>query len=649
MKARMQRGKPGWVSALGTWLLWATSLQAEPLALRQSLPAPADARCPTPAPVVRQLLSDRSSVRDRPAQVFVASDLVPGSSGQIMAYRLSANGNALNAVPAWDTARPGALGQAGLWYTATPSASHGLPGYRAFAQQFQARPTMLYAGGSAGLLHGFDAATGQERLAYVPRGVLPTLPWLTASPPGSSRPLTVDGPVFTGDANTGTNAQPEWRTLLVGSLGRGGKGYFVLDVSDPANFGGSDAAATKVVRLDRSEGSDPDIGHLTGHPVRDSFLPHHSPQITQLNDGRWAVLLGNGANSANEDPVLLVQYLDGGSPNLRKIPAASGDSGQALGNGLATPRPVDLNGDGSADVVYAGDLQGHLWKFDLLSSNPADWGVAFSGPRCTLCTPLFQARNAQGRPQPITAAPVVGPEARSGGLVVAFGTGRLLTDSDDTDTAVQTVYAVLDHTRYQPQPQTPALLRLDPSAPAPSPVTGGRSALRERRLSGTRLNSGTPEAGPGFWTLAEGQARVAYTGADTVQGWYLDLPETGERVLQAPEFLDGSQILQVRSRVPAALVPSATACPTAEDRGFLTLLGLTQGLAPSLPLLDANGDGRYQTQGDRGANRTSTRSTWWGLACPQGQCQVEGAAPQTARTLAPLPKPPRTLQWRQLQ
>lgn len=649
MKARMQRGKPGWVSALSTGLLWAANLQAEPLALRQTLPAVTSTTCPAPTPVVRQLLSDRSSVRDRPAQVFVASDLVPGSRGQITAYRLSASGNALNAIPAWDTARPGPLGQAGLWYTAAPSASHGLPGYRAFANQFQGRPAMLYAGGSAGLLHGFDAATGQERLAYAPRGILTKLPALTESPSGSPIPLTVEGPVVTGDANTGTSAQPDWRTLLIGSLGRGGKGYFVLDVSDPASFTTSGAVTAKVVRLDRSDSSDPDLGHITGSPVRDNFLPHHSPQITRLNDGRWAVLLGNGANSANEDPVLLVQYLDGGSPSLRKISAATGNSGQAVGNGLSTPRSVDLNGDGSTDVVYAGDLQGHLWKFDLLSSNPADWGVAFSGPRCTLCTPLFQARSAQGQPQPITAAPLVGPEARSGGLMVAFGTGRHLTESDDTDTAVQTVYAVLDRTRYQPQPQTPALLRLDPGGPTPSPVTSGRSALRERRLSGNRVNREGTDGSTGFWAMVQGQARVATTGADAVQGWYLDLPEAGERVLHAPEFLDGSQILQVRSLVPAALIPSATPCPTAEDRGFLTLLGLTQGLAPSLPVFNAHTDGGPQNPGNRGPNRTSTRSAWWSIACPTGQCQLEGTTPEAARTLAPLPKPPRTLQWRQLQ
>lgn len=47
----------------------------------------------------------------------------------------------------------------------------------------------------------------------------------------------VDGSPFTGDvdiANTPDgNHEPDWRTLLVGSLGAGGKGFFILDVTKP--------------------------------------------------------------------------------------------------------------------------------------------------------------------------------------------------------------------------------------------------------------------------------------------------------------------------------------------------------------------------------------------------------------------------------
>ena len=94
-----------------------------------------------------------------------------------------------------------------------------------------------------------------------------------------------------------------------------------------------------------------------------------------------------------------MQYLDGGR-ELLVIPAQSGDK---LGNGLAAPRPLDVDGNGTADVVYAGDLLGNFWKFDLTRADPARWGVADWGGSTvcqpgggTTCQPLMTAVDATG-------------------------------------------------------------------------------------------------------------------------------------------------------------------------------------------------------------------------------------------------------------
>lgn len=42
-------------------------------------------------------------------------------------------------------------------------------------------------------------------------------------------------------------------------------------------------------------------------------------QITRTNDNRWALITGNGYNSANELPALLIQYLDS-TKELKIIP-----------------------------------------------------------------------------------------------------------------------------------------------------------------------------------------------------------------------------------------------------------------------------------------------------------------------------------------
>ena len=162
-----------------------------------------------------------------------------------------------------------------------------------------------------------------------------------------------------------------------------------------------------------------------------------------MNNVRWALITGNGYNSTNGRPVLLIQYLTGADTSVDKITAAS-TGANATDNGLSTPRPVDLNGDGTVDVVYAGDLKGNMWKFNISNKVSSNWGVALGG------NPLYIAKDSTDTRQPITSAPNVRTNKSVGGMMVAFGTGRNVTDGDRSDrTSVQTVYAVLDETKYK--------------------------------------------------------------------------------------------------------------------------------------------------------------------------------------------------------
>ena len=75
---------------------------------------------------------------------------------------------------------------------------------------------------------------------------------------------------------------------------------------------------------------------------------------------------------------------------------AKSDTGAGGDNGLPAPGGADTNGDGKVDFVYAGDLGGHVWKFDLSGATVASWVVAYGGD------PLFSAVNGTGKAQPIT-------------------------------------------------------------------------------------------------------------------------------------------------------------------------------------------------------------------------------------------------------
>jgi type IV pilus assembly protein PilY1 len=416
---------------------------------------------------------------------------------------------------------------------------------------------MLYVGANDGMLHGFDAASGDEKIAYIPEGLHDRLGELTR--PGARHLYYVDGSPFTGDLYLGSPGSREagrWRTFLAGFLGAGGKGYLVLDVTDPRAFEASNAA--RIVVLDRTgaPGLDPDIGHMFGEPVMEASDPSISRQITRLNNGRWALVMGNGYNSDDEKAVLLIQHLDG----ARELVKIAADTQPGGSNGLSSPRLIDLDGDGTPDLAYAGDLQGNLWKFDLSAASPTDWKVAFAG------VPLFVARDAtHAARQPITSAPAwhLHPE---GGLMIAFGTGRLLTGADRADTQVQTLYGIHD--------DTPIVRRTPAQAAARGGAlefgSGTGPILRGREELVTQAVKHDPQADAGTFS-----SHAMHSGGQGPRrGWLVDLPLPRERVLHNPTWFEGD-LIDVWSTVPARDEASQGGAPS-----YRNTLNIVDGSAP---------------------------------------------------------------------
>jgi len=567
--------------------------------------------------------------------------------------------------------RQGDIINSDVWYTGAPAGDSLLKGYAAFVRSYKNRPGMLYVGGNDGMLHGFAAADGTEKLAYVPRGVIPTLKNLTATTYNDNHRYFVDGTPMTGDVDLNGGMQdpqasgydtytPNWRTMLVGTLGAGGKGYFVLDVTNPtaaAAPSGSAPAFTEtnaanLVVLDRSRGTtepapncdalssgaektacllavdeDKDIGHITAKPVTDDNDDMRATQITRMNDNRWAVVMGNGYNSANQRPVLLVQYLDG-DKKLVRIPAAgtvaeppSPGTGIAADNGLGAPRLVDLNGDGRIDIAYAGDNLGNLWKFDLTSSTASNWVVAFGGaPLFTASGPAALNGTTRPKVQPISAPPTVrandrmktvgtganAKNVRVGGMMVAFGTGRNVGRTDPESVDVQTLYSVLDNTRYR-EVGTGAAKRLEvhpgggscpngaDCVPTPTALGAGVTTAKLAKQVIEELNSG--ELG-GIKPADTSNELKLETWAN-FNGWYVDFPAVGERLLKSMKFYDSSNLMTVYSQVPAKgsnVDPSVESCESVsvdEERQYRSFINIMDGKAPSVAVVDANNDGKF--------------------------------------------------------
>ena len=443
------------------------------------------------------------------------------------------------------------------------------------------------------MLHGFNANTGQEVLAYVPSGLFGstvTSPLRSLTQANYTHRYFVDGSPFTGDANIALTGAANWRTLLVGALGAGGKGYFVLDVTNPANFVNPGTAASNVVLLDTTAGTNADIGHIFAPPVVNELAGARSEQIVRVNDSgtsgyRWAVILGNGFNSTNQRPVLLVQYLDG-TRTLKPIVASTAATHTGQGNGLGAPRTVDLNGDGKVDVVYAGDLKGNLWKFDLTSKSSSDWKASFSN------NPLFTALDDSSTPQPITAAPVwkVGPDGT--GIQVLFGTGRNITSADAGSTAVQTVYSLWDQSTF--------------AASGGSVTVTDATRIEDSRDDAlVEQTQNAAVASDRFFTTSSNAVEYKRTDVNAPRGWYFDLPVSRERVLGNP-LLFGGPVVRLNSLAPTASEEGETCAMDAiRSVGILNFFNIYSGKPPATPVfgeIDGNrgyfGSGESTSIGD---------------------------------------------------
>lgn len=282
---------------------------------------------------------------------------------------------------------------------------------------------LVYCGANDGMLHAFNAETGQERFAYVPNLVFENLRLL--ADPGYKHKFYVDLTVSIKKGE-GILGGVGHKTLLVGGLGKGGKGYFSLDMTG-AKAISTEAELSSRVLWEFPKYADSDIGYSFSKPL-----------IVKSNSSSypWVVIFGNGYNSESGKSALYIINPATGEL-IKKIDADMGPE-----NGLSSPVAIDATYDGTVDFVYAGDLQGKLWKFDLSDKNAGQWKVAYhqdSAPQ-----PLFQASGPTGTIQPITIRPDVMYHPDKHGFIVCFASGKFIGDSDFDDNSIQSVYGIWD-------------------------------------------------------------------------------------------------------------------------------------------------------------------------------------------------------------
>nr|WP_315429638.1 PilC/PilY family type IV pilus protein [uncultured Albidiferax sp.] len=451
------------------------------------------------------------------------------------------------------------------WVQGPPSANfqeYQNLGYQTFANNSSNmnRTKLLWVAANDGMLHAFCAeeeggicpsgAGGKEVFAYVPgmlanrlneipmqRGTTGRTRVLTANyttntpevQPSSTVWAYVDGSPFTADVKTnivpavGSTAETgTWKTMLFGTLGRGGRGVYALDVTSPSTLNTAESNPNSIFQWQFTRDDDNDLGYQ----INDSSINPNTLQanpVVKLNNGKFGLVMGNGYESANGKAVLFILFVDGPSSatglwtgQYVKLVADNTSYTGTNKNGLMGLTWLDRDNNGTADVVFAGDLKGNLWKFDISSAVVTNWGVAYKGTG-NVNRPLFTAQysatsgnTTTTTPLPIVSAPEYVYPAFDG-LVINFGTGVSLESTHYPNTAMpQRFFGVWDR---------PSFAASAASGTGPM-IRSDLSTLVTRTYA--RDSSGVVTATPNSTTGGVS----TYTAIDWTakDGWYFNFP-----------------------------------------------------------------------------------------------------------------------------
>jgi type IV pilus assembly protein PilY1 len=459
----------------------------------------------------------------------------------------------------------GDIVNSGIAYVAAPTQRISDDSYASFRTANLNRTKTLYVGANDGMLHAFNAETGAELFAYIPSFVVPNLKALTSTT--YAHQSYVDGTPVAAEANLGTSSSADWRTVLVSGAGGGGQGVFALDVTNPTAFNSGNGNSK--ILWEFTDKHDVDMGNVIGRP-----------QIVKINvdagsatpNYQYFAVVASGVNSQAADgnasttgePALFFLRLNKAKnaawalgTNYYKVKLPVNDTSIASGIANFVTRTGFAN---ELSFIYAGDLQGNLWKLDFRTASASTWdlnALSFYKNGST-AIPMFVAKDgtvAQNR-QPITMEPTLtfGPN-RS--IIVSFGTGQYLSVADNSGPfKAQSVYALYDNNS-----------NVADTSSSPAAAIAGRGRLQ----AGTTTAS-TIEVGVFVWGRPTSDASAA-----SRSGWYFDFYNsattnasagTGERQISGSEVLAGKMIF-------GTVIPALNSCDN--GTGNLYIVDLQSG------------------------------------------------------------------------
>jgi type IV pilus assembly protein PilY1 len=475
-----------------------------------------------------------------------------GVENRVNTTTLPTLGDIVNSSPVW------VKDLVDMQYDFLPTTVTARSTYREFLRNKKFRVPHIVVGANDGMVHAFSDASGTETFAYFPKAILPELKHLGDQP--YLHQYFVDGPMMETDVHDGTN----WKNIVVGTTGAGGKAVFAINMPVPSSPSGSGTLTTTLMPPGASdilwEVSDSGDFAEMGYVLQ-------TAEAGMTRDGSWVVITGNGYESASgRAQLFIINALTGAL--IKRI-----DTGVGSGNGLGGVRVVR---DTRQQIVaaYAGDLKGNMWKFDLSGTTSSSWGVAFGG------NPFFTATNRTGDAEPFTAAPtyVLHP---SGGILLLAGTGKLFETADPSSVQERTLYGLWDKVKV-----------------------GNVSATASFAISGTATLVMQAVSSTLIVTTTAGETATYYTSTSnpvnysTKRGWYMPLTiQAGQRTVYDPQIAVGRVFFE--TVVPGAAV---TTCAATNGIGYNFVLDpLTGAAGGDGPTFDTNGDGLINSDDVSGA------------------------------------------------
>ena len=445
----------------------------------------------------------------------------------------------------------------------TPPEGESRGNYRDFLAHKKKRKGLVFVGANDGMLHAFNATTGDEVFAYIPKTVLGDLYKLSDT--GYVHQYFVDGALVEADVydktHTPTASDTGWRNIVVGTGGAGARNIFAIkvpvDSTADANTVKAPGASDILWEINNTDTGLSGLGYVM-----------QKPAVGMMRDGTWVVIAGNGYVDRGGTATLYIVNALTGALIKSMSPTVTGTAN----NGLGGVRLV-LDSQRRITAAYAGDLQGNLWKFDFSDTNTSNWAVAFGGK------PLFKAQTSNTKDgvttvttQPITVTPGYLSHPQGGNLVV-FGTGKLFETTDPSDKSLQSLYAIWDKVPTgDSSAATSTADTVNPSAMV------SRSSLVEQTM--------TAISGPYF---SASNNLVNYA---TKRGWLIDLnmEPTGLRLVFDPQFAVGKAFLQTLSPKGGTV----DACASFQGKSVNFVVNAFSGSASS-PTFDVNKDGKIDS------------------------------------------------------